>query len=165
MQMELFTTLFLFAVRYHRTANKNFSLSNCKWKLSNANKNYRMQMKIIPCKWKLSNANENYRMQMKIIQCKWKIIASKWKIIQCKWKIIACKWKIIQCKWKRSNSATFHMPYNISYFKDRGRKVAYLKPYINGACRVLCDAIYYCRPMVVILRRGRGPKSGLRLQI
>ena len=78
----MFTTLFLFAVRYHQTANKKFSSSNCKWKiiqckweLSHANENYRMQMKIIACKWKLSNANENYRMEMKIIQYKWKKIS------------------------------------------------------------------------------------------
>ena len=65
MQMKMFTTNLLFAVRYHPTANKKISLSNCKWKLSNANENYRMQMKIIqykwkniPCKLKLSNANE-----------------------------------------------------------------------------------------------------------
>ena len=134
MQMKLIQSIwkcslrsFFFAVRYHRTANKKFSLSNCKWK-------------IIQCKWELSHANENYRMQMKMFttlflfavryhrtankkfslsNCKWKIIQCKWelvyrmqmKIIQCKWKIIACKWKVIECKWIRSNIATFHMPY------------------------------------------------------
>ena len=49
---------------HYRTANE---------KLSNANENYRMQMKIIACKWKLSHANENYPMQMKINACKWKL--------------------------------------------------------------------------------------------
>ena len=89
--MKMFTMMFLFAVRYYRTANKSVHNPTANEKLSNANENYRIQIEIIICKWKLfisnqnykskwSNANENYRMQMKIIQCKWKITACKWKL-------------------------------------------------------------------------------------
>ena len=56
---------------HYRTANAQFS---------NANENYRMQMKIIGCKWELSHANENYPMQIKIIACKWKFSNTNEKI-------------------------------------------------------------------------------------
>jgi hypothetical protein len=38
-------------------------------------------------------------------------IEYKWKIIQYKWKIIQYKWTIIKYKWKKSNIATFDMPW------------------------------------------------------
>ena len=93
---------------HYRTANE---------KLSNANGNYRMQMKIIACKWKLSHANENYRMQMNITACKWKLSDANEKLSHANEKLSNANEKLSHANEKlsnanekRSNIATFHMP-------------------------------------------------------